>query len=68
MSSKVQGKKIDFELSADDLKAIAAGQSVKIPSAKFFGKTAFTIENAPIPKSINDNVTVHIQLEKNGKK
>jgi hypothetical protein len=68
MANKEEGKKIDFELTADDLKAIASGQSVKIPSSKFFGKTVFTIENAPIPKSIDDNVTIQIVLEKDVKK
>lgn len=68
MANKDEGRKIDFELSADDLKAIASGQSVKIPSSTFFGKTVFTIENAPIPKSINDHVTVQIVVDKNAGK
>jgi hypothetical protein len=62
-----EGKKIDFELSPADLKAIASGKSVQIPSSKFFGKTAFTIENAPIPKSIHDNVTIQLHIGKGDK-
>ncbi|MBY9064948.1 hypothetical protein K7957_18590 [Sphingomonas yunnanensis] len=54
-------RKVDFELSPEELRAIAAGKSVEIPSSVFFGKTAFTIENAPIPKSIHDKVTVKLE-------
>lgn len=57
-------KIINFELSAEDLKAIAAGKSVEVPSSKFFGKTTFTIENAPIPKSIDDKVSIQLHIEK----
>jgi hypothetical protein len=60
-------KQVEFELSPADLKAIASGKSVKIASSKFFGKTAFTIENAPIPKSIHDHVTIQLNVKK-GKK
>ena len=56
-------KKIDFELSAEELKAIASGKSVEVPSAVFFGRTAFTIENAPIPKSIHDKVTLKLEVK-----
>jgi hypothetical protein len=62
-SGKESGKTIEFELSPDDLKEIAAGKSVQIPSARFFGKTTFTIENAPIPKSINDAVTIQLDVK-----
>ncbi|PCE33153.1 hypothetical protein [Burkholderia ubonensis] len=65
-SSNDEGKKVEFELSPDDLKAIASGKSVQISSAKFFGKTTFTIENAPIPKSITDAVTIRLEID--GKK
>lgn len=57
-------KAIGFELSAADLKAIASGKSVQVPSSKFFGKTVFTIENAPIPKSIHDKVSIQLHVEK----
>lgn len=57
-------KAISFELSADDLKAIANGKSVAIPSSAFFGKTLFTIENAPIPKSVHDKVTIQLHIDK----
>lgn len=57
-------KEVSFELSADDLKAIAAGKSVQVPSSKFFGKTVFTIENAPIPKSMHDKVTIQLHIDK----
>lgn len=57
-------KEINFELSPDDLKAIAAGKAVQVPSSTFFGKTIFTIENAPIPKSIHDKVTIQLHIEK----
>jgi hypothetical protein len=57
-------KNIQFELSPDDLKAIAAGKSVQVPSSVFFGKTLFTIENAPIPKTVHDKVTIQLHVEK----
>ena len=57
-------RKVDFELSPEELRAIAAGKSVEIPSSVFFGKTAFTIENAPIPKSIHDKVTVKLEIKR----
>jgi hypothetical protein len=57
-------KNIQFELSADDLKAIAQGKSVQVPSSLFFGKTIFTIENAPIPKSVHDKVTIQLHISK----
>jgi hypothetical protein len=56
--------KIDFELSPEELKAIASGKSVEIPSSVFFGRTAFTIENAPIPKSIHDKVTIKLEVKR----
>lgn len=64
MSNTPCSKEISFELSADDLKAIASGKAVQVSSEKFFGKTAFTIENAPIPKSMHDKVTIQLHLEK----
>lgn len=57
-------KLVSFELSPQDLKAIASGKSLEVPSAKFFGKTIFTIENAPIPKSVRDKVTIQLHIEK----
>jgi len=57
-------KKVDFELSAEELKAIASGQSVEVPSSVFFGKTSFTIENAPIPKSVHDKVTIKLEIKR----
>lgn len=62
-ASNEGSRTISFELSPEDLKAIASGKSVQIPNAKFFGKTTFTIENAPIPKSINGHVTIALQSE-----
>ncbi|KVH79036.1 hypothetical protein WM34_16370 [Burkholderia ubonensis] len=62
-SRRDNGKKIEFELSPEDLKAIASGKAVQISSAKFFGKTTFTIENAPIPKSIKDAVTIRLEID-----
>jgi hypothetical protein len=62
-SDECSKRKVDFELTADELKAIAAGKSVEIPSSVFFGKTAFTIENAPIPKSVHDKVTVKLEVK-----
>jgi hypothetical protein len=63
-SNESRGKEISFELSPDDLKAIASGKSVQVPSSTFFGKTVFTIENAPIPKSVHDKVTIQLHIEK----
>ena len=65
--AKKSPKKIEFALSQADLRAIAAGKSVKIPSSKFFGKTAFTIENAPIPKSINDKMAIQLHTKRKRK-
>ncbi len=65
--AKKAGKKVEFQISKADLKAIAAGKSVRIPSSKFFGKTAFTIENAPIPKSITDKMAIQLHTRKKGK-
>lgn len=62
-SGKV-GKQVNFELSPEDLKSIAAGRAVQVPSATFFGKTIFTIENAPIPKSVHDKVTIQLHIDK----
>jgi hypothetical protein len=57
-------KQVRFELSAEELRAIASGKSVQVPSSRFFGKTTFTIENAPIPKSVNDKVAIQLHIEK----
>ena len=59
-----KSKEINFELSPADLKAIAAGKAVQVPSSAFFGKTAFSIENAPIPKSIHGKVTIQLHIDK----
>jgi hypothetical protein len=65
MSADTHGtRKVDFELSPEELKAIASGKSVEIPSSVFFGKTAFTIENAPIPKSVHDKVTIKLDVKR----
>jgi hypothetical protein len=48
----------EFQMSRGDLEAIAAAPSNAVPNVQFFGKTAFTIENAPIPKSVNDTIGV----------
>lgn len=61
---KSPSRKVDFELSGDELKAIAAGKSVEVPSSVFFGKTSFTIENAPIPKSVHDKVTIKLDVKR----
>ena len=63
-STESKGKEISFELSPEDLKAIARGAAVQVPSSAFFGKTLFTIENAPIPKSVHDKVTIQLHIEK----
>jgi hypothetical protein len=38
-----------------------------VPNVTFFGKSAFTIENAPIPKSIKDTIgvekTITVQMK-----
>lgn len=47
-------EELGFELSAEDLKAIAEGKSrhIVIDETASTDKTAFTIENAPIAKSV----------------
>lgn len=47
-----------FELSDADLEAISGAKSEVVPNVQLFGKTAFTIENAPIPKSLRDTIGV----------
>lgn len=58
---------VEFSLSKDDLEAISETNSEVVPNVQFFGKTAFTIENAPIPKSIRDTIgvekTITIQMK-----
>jgi hypothetical protein len=58
------GKAINFQLSPEDLRAIASGKAVQVPSSTFFGSTLFTIENAPIPKSVHDKVTIQLHIDK----
>lgn len=68
--SETSGK---YDLSNKDLEAIAEGKSQEVPNVQFFGKTTFTIENAPIPKSIDAaigaektiNVQMKVRLDKN---
>ncbi len=62
VAKKGAGRAVNFQLSSEELRSIAAGKSVEIPSAVFFGKTAFTIENAPIPKSTHDKVTIKLDV------
>lgn len=65
-------RNVAFELSDGDLKSIADAKSDVVPNVTFFGKTAFTIENAPIPKSIKDaigaektiTVTMKVRIDK----
>ena len=64
MNTKETEKHVEFQLSQEDLKAIAEGKAVQVPSSVFFGKTSFTIENAPIPKSLTDMVTVQLEVKK----
>ena len=42
----------DFEMSQEDLEAIADARSQVIPNVENPGKTAFTIENAPLSKKM----------------
>jgi len=51
-------RNVDFALSDGDLQSIAGAKSDVVPNVTFFGKTAFTIENAPIPKSVKDALGV----------
>jgi hypothetical protein len=43
---------IEFQQSQDDLEAISSGLSKVVPNVKYKGTTAFTIVNAPTPKSL----------------
>jgi hypothetical protein len=43
---------IEFGLSDEDLEAIAAARSKVVPDMPPVGNSAFTIENAPVAKSI----------------
>lgn len=72
--SQIEEKSVGFELSRDDLAKIASVPSDVVPNVQFFGKTAFTIENAPIPKSIQESIGVEktitvqmkVRLDRNG--
>lgn len=48
----VNDESIEFQLSQDDLEAISSGLSKVVPNIKYKGTTAFTIVNAPTPKSL----------------
>jgi len=58
---------VNFNLSRNDLEQIAGQDSDVVPNVTFFGKTAFTIENAPIPKSVRDAIgvekTITVQMK-----
>ena len=58
MTEKKEDVQVDFEMSRDDLEAHSEKPSEVTPNVVFFGKTAFTIENAPIPKSIEETLGV----------
>lgn len=45
-------EKIQFQLSEEDLEAIADAKSETVPNLPLAQKTPFTIENAPVAKSI----------------
>lgn len=51
-------KNISFEMTDADMQDITEAQSEAVPNVQLFGKTAFTIENAPIPKSVRDTLGV----------
>ena len=65
--SQNDDKKVSFEMEPSDLAAISEAKSKIVPNVQFFGKTAFTIENAPVPKTINDAIgvtkTVTVQMK-----
>ena len=59
MSNQERSEKADdseeplaFELSEDDLEAIAQAKSKVVPNLPKIGNSAFTIENAPVAKAI----------------
>lgn len=58
---------VEFGLSRDDLESMSEAHSDIVPNVTFFGKSAFTIENAPIPKSIKDTIgvekTITVQMK-----
>jgi hypothetical protein len=60
-------RNVEFGLSKDDLETISENKSDVVPNVQFFGKTCFTIENAPIPKSIRDTIgvekTITVQMK-----
>lgn len=58
MSEDMADKTVSFQMSDADLEAISEAKSEVVPNVQFFGKTAFTIENAPIPKSVQDTIGV----------
>ncbi len=67
MAKDSDDRSVDFSMSKGDLETISAAGSDVVPNVSFYGKTSFTIENAPIPKSIRDSIgvekTVTVQMK-----
>ncbi|MFZ5479046.1 MAG: hypothetical protein ACOZNI_19905 [Myxococcota bacterium] len=67
MANEKHPEPVSFEMTPEDLAAVSEGKSKAVPNVQFFGKTAFTIENAPIPKSIRDAIgvekTITVQMK-----
>lgn len=54
-------KPINFEMTDTDLEQIAEAKSQVVPNLPELGKTAYTIENAPVAKSIQRDYMMEIE-------
>lgn len=52
---------INFEMTDTDLEDIAAAKSKVVPNLPDIGKTAYTIENAPVAKAIQSDYMMEVE-------
>lgn len=52
---------INFEMTDTDLEDIAAAKSKVVPNLPDIGKTAYTIENAPVAKAIQSDYVMEVE-------
>ncbi|MDF1662303.1 MAG: hypothetical protein P1V97_11055 [Planctomycetota bacterium] len=52
---------INFDLTDTDLEDIAAAKSKVVPNLPDIGKTAYTIENAPVAKAIQSDYLMEVE-------
>ena len=52
---------INFDMTDTDLEDIAAAKSKVVPNLPDIGKTAYTIENAPVAKAIQSDYVMEVE-------